>query len=109
MWNETSTSGRLGGMATREGKETAALIAVARARAEMDVAAKAAEDAREAFFARMVEAAKGGELISRIAKYAGWEQAYVRRQLRLRGVEPKQPTRKPPPGYKAKVETADAE
>jgi len=100
-------SGRLARMATREGDETPALRAVSEARAAMDKADRIASEKRLALLDRMVDAAVAGELISRIAKRAKYEGAYVRRQLRARGVEPKQPNRTPPPGFRR--EHAEAE
>lgn len=97
-------------MARREDEPTPALLAVQAARAAYEEAVALVPIRRAELLDRMVEAASvENPNIARIARYAGYEAAYVRRQVRLRGVAAKQPTRKPPPGYKAKVETADAE
>lgn len=96
-------------MATRTGEETAELRAVADARAALDRAEAAVVAKREALIDRMADAARAGELISRIALKAKYEREHVRRLVRRRGVEPKQPDREPPPPRRRKTDPAEDE
>lgn len=99
MWNETSGSGRLGDMAKRPDVETAALRAVAKARADLDAAMAVVEKRRTELLAKMVDAARAEESVAAIARFAKYEAPHARRLLRDAGVEPKQPGRTPPPGF----------
>lgn len=88
-------------MTKRADDETPALRAVADARKALTAAENAVVEKREALAVLMVKAAgEEGAVIARIARYADYREAYVRRTLRLRGVAPKQPKRIPPPGFR---------
>ena len=87
-------------MATRDDDDSPVLRAVSEAAAALVKAEEVAKRRREMLLARMVEAANAGKPISHIARRAGYEQAHARRLLRTAGVEPKQPNRVPPPGFK---------
>ncbi len=67
------------------------------ARRALDRAEKVAEDRRKELADAIVEAARGGEMLSKIAVRAKYTREHVRRLVRERGVEPRGPERVPPP------------
>lgn len=79
---------------------SAALRAVADARAALERAEAVVISRRKALLDRMVEAAREDESIADIARVGRYEAAHARRLVRAAGVEPKQPGRTPPPGYR---------
>lgn len=67
------------------------------ARRALDRAEKVAETRREELADAITEAVRGGEMLSKVAARAKYTREHVRRLVRARGVEPRDPERQPPP------------